>query len=174
MNATPLPAQDPLAQLRDIHLPDAVSAWPPAPGWWILAAIVLVLLAVGIYYCIQYIRRTRYRRQALKQLAALEQYHRQPTTYLQRLNHLLKQTALAADSSVDVAGLSGQQWLAFLDHSGNTTHFKQGAGTLLLQGPYLPEHASATIPATTITELQKIARQWIKHHDGKRGGMAPC
>ncbi|MDP7406676.1 MAG: DUF4381 domain-containing protein, partial [SAR324 cluster bacterium] len=28
--------QDPLAALRDVHLPPAVSWWPPAPGWWII------------------------------------------------------------------------------------------------------------------------------------------
>ncbi|GJL83425.1 MAG: hypothetical protein DHS20C01_30590 [marine bacterium B5-7] len=34
---------DPLATLRDIHLPDDPSWWPPAIGWW---ALVIVLIAV--------------------------------------------------------------------------------------------------------------------------------
>ena len=38
-----------LAQLADIHLPLAVSYWPPAIGWWVL---VLVLLA-GMYKLVQ-------------------------------------------------------------------------------------------------------------------------
>ena len=29
-----------LAQLRDIQPPEAISAWPPAIGWWLLAIIV--------------------------------------------------------------------------------------------------------------------------------------
>ena len=28
---------DPLAGLRGYHLPEAVSWWPPGPGWWLLA-----------------------------------------------------------------------------------------------------------------------------------------
>ena len=28
--------------LRDLRLPEPVGWWPPAPGWWILAAIVVV------------------------------------------------------------------------------------------------------------------------------------
>ena len=31
--------EDPLSQLADIHLPEAVSAWPPAVGWWLLAGL---------------------------------------------------------------------------------------------------------------------------------------
>ena len=27
---------DPLAELRDIHLPPEIGWWPPAYGWWIL------------------------------------------------------------------------------------------------------------------------------------------
>ncbi|MEC8428778.1 MAG: DUF4381 domain-containing protein, partial [Pseudomonadota bacterium] len=38
------PTSDPLAQLRDIHLPeDAISQLPTAPGWWILALTLIVV-----------------------------------------------------------------------------------------------------------------------------------
>ncbi|MEE8059638.1 MAG: DUF4381 domain-containing protein [Pseudomonadales bacterium] len=184
------PEQDPLAQLRDIHLPDAVSSWPPAPGWWILTIMAIALLAVGLYKLSQWIRSNRYRRQAIKQLAELEQYGANKTEYLQRLNQLLKQTALigyskggysksqisnlhaskisatetnatqAKATATHVAGLSGQQWLTFLDRSGNTNDFSQGVGKVLLTGPYSPNAA-----AVNIAELQTLARQWIKHHD---------
>ncbi|MEN6540794.1 MAG: DUF4381 family protein, partial [Mizugakiibacter sp.] len=32
--------------LRDIHLP-VVGGWPPAPGWWLCAALLLALFALG-------------------------------------------------------------------------------------------------------------------------------
>ena len=36
--------ENPLQNLKDIHLPGAVSAWPPAPGWWILTFLLLALV----------------------------------------------------------------------------------------------------------------------------------
>ena len=47
-----------LEQLRDIHLPQAVHWWPPAPGWWIVAAVVLALMIWLSRYL-----QARYRRQ---------------------------------------------------------------------------------------------------------------
>ncbi len=30
--------------LRDIHLPGSIGWWPPAPGWWLLAGLLLAAL----------------------------------------------------------------------------------------------------------------------------------
>ena len=29
-------APDPLQDLRDVHMPDPISWWPPAFGWWMI------------------------------------------------------------------------------------------------------------------------------------------
>ena len=38
---TPLEAAQ--LPLRDIHLPLPIAWWPPAPGWWLAASLVIVL-----------------------------------------------------------------------------------------------------------------------------------
>ena len=43
--------------LRDIHLPGDISWWPPAIGWWIVAALI-ILLGLGLYM----LKRRRERR----------------------------------------------------------------------------------------------------------------
>lgn len=44
------PLSELLQQLRDIHSPVPPSAWPPAPGWWILAGMLIALIAAGIEF----------------------------------------------------------------------------------------------------------------------------
>ena len=61
--------QDPLSQLRDIHLPDTGGFWPPAPGWWLLALIALAALAGLIWWLRRQRRRTRWLRLAKAELA---------------------------------------------------------------------------------------------------------
>ena len=49
---------DPLTiPLRDIHLPEVISWWPLAIGWWILIALPIILLLCYLLY--RYIRRDR-------------------------------------------------------------------------------------------------------------------
>ena len=59
------PNDDALAALRDIHLPEAVALWPPAPGWWLLIVVLLIsCLGIGVFL--------RLRRRSLKRAALLE------------------------------------------------------------------------------------------------------
>lgn len=162
---------DPLAQLRDIHLPAAVSAWPPAPGWWALGLLLLVAVVALLLYLLQRYRSNRYRRLALKQLATLETQLPQPTNYLQALNQLLKRTALAAPKPAQVAGLTGQPWLHFLDQSGATDTFSRGPGRLLLEGPYTPQPQD--VQEQQLQQLHDAARRWIRKHRVNRM-QAPC
>ena len=66
---------NPLDQLRDIHLPEPISWWPPAPGWWILALASSVLLAWLLRFLYRRYKAKHYRRQALAQLKELQELH---------------------------------------------------------------------------------------------------
>ncbi|MFT5563123.1 MAG: hypothetical protein ACI9Z9_003008, partial [Litorivivens sp.] len=62
---------DPLAELRDIHLPPAIESWPPAFGWWLLAALSLVAVFFALKYLLGLWRKNSYRREAKKGLDRL-------------------------------------------------------------------------------------------------------
>jgi hypothetical protein len=110
---------DPLANLRDIHLPQEPGWWPPAPGWWLLGA--LVLLTPILWRMIQAFRgrrrKPRYRSAALQEL---DQYYQayQSTggkpAFVQAVSALLKRVALQCHDPAQVAALSGRQWADFL------------------------------------------------------------
>ncbi|MEX2365260.1 MAG: DUF4381 family protein [Pseudohongiellaceae bacterium] len=62
-------AQDPLSELADIHLPAAVSFWPPAIGWWILLAL---LLTGGFLLLRQWLKYAMTRKKQASALRELE------------------------------------------------------------------------------------------------------
>jgi hypothetical protein len=104
-----------LEQLRDIHLPDAVPMWPPAPGWW-FAFGLLVFAATLIFLRLRAHRRSL-RRAALRELDTMEHSYRitaDVAVLARRLSALLRRTALARFGHSRVAGLHGQEWIEFL------------------------------------------------------------
>ena len=111
-------AMDPLAQLRDIHLPDGVAWWPPAPGWWLLLLLLAVIGALIWRYRQQQARKRRYRVLALQELELYLQGYRQHGQYQQfarEVSELLKRVAIHAYPTDSVAGLSGAAWVEFLN-----------------------------------------------------------
>ncbi len=105
------PNSDPLAQLRDIHLPEEIGIWPLSFGWWILialSALTIILLSIWLF------KRWRYlapKRQAISELQNIKQD--QPNWHIE-LNSLLKRTALSYFQQSEVASLHTQNWVTFL------------------------------------------------------------
>lgn len=158
----PAPKQaNPLDQLRDIHLPDPVGIWPLAPGWWILIALALLIITIVSVIVYRRYQSNAYRRDAAVVLAEINQLrlNGQHSLYLQQLNQLLKQTALAISDRKEISSLSGMDWLRFLDNSANCSEFTNGVGRILEDGQYRP-----TVQAEDLSTLQQLAERWIREH----------
>jgi Domain of unknown function (DUF4381) len=109
-----------LENLQDVVLPVAVSWWPPAPGWYLLATVVLGLLGWLATRAWRTYRRDAYRRTALAELRRLRaRLGQQPqrSSLAGDLGALLRRTALARAPRETVAGLSGSAWQEFLNHA---------------------------------------------------------
>jgi hypothetical protein len=158
------PTQQPPLTLRDIHLPDPVSWWPLAPGWWLALALVIIVSAVTILSIRRY-RQRGYRRLGLQQLATIEadmatqDDHRQ---LIQQLSQLLRHMAILHYQQ-PCAGLEGQAWLDFLDQpfSNKTAPenqpFAVGPGQCFGSGPY-----QKNIDKIDTAALFSLCRRWIK------------
>ena len=94
------PAQNPLAQLRDIHLPEPISWWPLAPGLWVALIIVIAALLIAAWLLYKRHNKNCYRRQALKQVdqfVADYQRHQQQQTLCQQLLSTLRRCLLSGN-----------------------------------------------------------------------------
>jgi len=118
------PQTDALAALRDIHLPEAVSFWPLAPGWWGALALLISLVVA----CVLLVRRRRRsaRRAALRMLGEAEQRFRSDgdvRALAVALSALLRRVALFRFPRRDVAALHGNDWLRFLADESRSNAF---------------------------------------------------
>jgi hypothetical protein len=150
---------DPLSQLHDIHLPAAISWWPPAPLWWLLAVLVLLTAVWMLYLGLRAWQRRAFKRQALRELAHLRMLD-DPHHLVCELALLVRRVALAVFPHENVASLHGQAWLQFLDRSGATQAFSQGVGRYLANIPYQRELPAEIAPELPL--LVKIVKAWIR------------
>ena len=151
---------DLLSQLRDIHTAAPVGWWPPAPGWWVLALLLLVLLGwLGRRVLARY-RVHQRRKQMLgwvDHLNANIDPQRDPQAYLSTLNRIFKLVALRAFPDQHCAVLSGQEWVDFLIEKTKKTESAETLG-VLATGPYDPA------PKFNPDQLSELSRYWIRQH----------
>ncbi len=132
--------------LRDVHVPDAPSLWPPAPGWWLVAlAVALIVASLGWW------RHRRSRRlQSWSKLFDEAAGDANVAARLAAMSELLRRAARRVDAKAD--HLEGEAWLAFLD--GKKSHdFTEGAGRLLLEGGYRRD-----VPVAEFAAASAVAR----------------
>jgi len=104
-----------LAQLRDIRLPEAVSWWPLAPGWWALLVVLLVtsVSLIGL----EYRRRRSLKYQALQELQRLktEKSSQLSTQELATdICILVRRVVLNGSSGRQFASTHGESWGEYL------------------------------------------------------------
>ncbi|MEL7449868.1 MAG: DUF4381 domain-containing protein [Pseudomonadota bacterium] len=134
-------AAPPQVALRDIHLPDPVSWWPPAPGWWLLA-LLLVALAVWLVHRHRLRRQLRFAREQLDLALAEWREHRNGHRFAANVSTLLRRLAISRFDKQAVAGLTGARWLEFLAAQSPepvADGFRRGAGRCLAEAPYNPQ-----------------------------------
>ncbi len=157
---------DPLAQLRDIHLPADIGWFPPAPGWWLLGLLLLAALVFGLWRVWILYKAKAYRREALRELNALHsdwQHTSNPQQYLSGVNQLLKRVALRSFPRQTVASLSGPAWLEFLDQHWRKPPTQCFGENPLLSRLYALQSASIEDPLAA-DALNKLASEWIAQH----------
>ena len=148
------------ARLRDVHPPPAPPWWPPAPGWWVAFLFAAVLAAIAFRYALPWWRRLRMRWRLLAALDAIARRHRTglpPAATAAEVSQLLRLAALARFPDCGVAGLHGDDWIAFLDSRDQARGRFAALRTALTVAPY-----AAPSAGTDAALLLRAARGWLR------------
>lgn len=108
-------AQSVVEMLAPLREPAAVAWWPPAPGWWVLGALLLALLLAALRQLWRYHRRGAPLREAKAALASIDASALAPAEELARLATLQRRLAIRIAGRERCAGLTGSAWIGFLN-----------------------------------------------------------
>ena len=150
--------QDSQLPLRDIHIPEPVSWWPPAIGWWFLAVLIPLLIVFCIWL---YKRLTRKNalKTAKKYLTAIRQDTSKEASHkLAELSVLIRRVAISVAPRELAAGLTGREWLGYLDQSVKGSPFSTGVGQLLADAPY----RKSALTEAEMLSLINLCEDWLK------------
>lgn len=118
MNQTAPQEQSIVDMLEPLREPAVPSAWPPAPGWWILAAILLALCVLLLRRLWAWHKRGEPVRESRRRLDAIRAADVAPQEKLAALAQLQRQLAIRIAGRERCAGLTGAAWADFLNTLG--------------------------------------------------------
>jgi len=145
--------------MHDIRGLDSISWWPAAPGWWLLAFLLLAVSA-GIYFYRRYkYKKARSWQAEVKSMFAALRDEPDSKKKAAALSELLRRLTIRQYGRNACAGLEGKAWLEWLaKYDPEGFDWKKNA-KLLIEAPYMP---SGLVPANDIEPLIKAAERWVK------------
>lgn len=142
-----------LPEIRDIQLPDGVSVFPLAYGWWIiLAAIILALLFLKAFFWISKTSRKHYALRQLKNINA-DNYIDEAI----QVSELLRR--ICAVKYKYASALYGQEWIDFLNQH-STQKLSDEEAKLLLFAPFMKQENQKDFSQNS-TALKDFCKKWI-------------
>lgn len=148
-----------LDRLHDIVEPAPIPWWPPAPGWYVVSAVIALTIAwLAVRWWSSW-KANAYRRTALKELVDLQDSS--------AIAELLRRTALATHPRSEIANLNGESWTAWLCEQSQTEMPPRVRETLKV-GIYSDK------PDSDSNDLKAYASEWIALHKSPMKGEASC
>ncbi|NKB31833.1 MAG: DUF4381 family protein [Pseudomonadales bacterium] len=152
-----------LAQLADIHLPAEVSYWPPAPGWWILA---LLLLVAVVYFVRRMVQLRNLRQVCQHALAELDRCYKSfagangdpgsvRLRYVNEFNSVMRRVALVHFPQANVASLGGDAWVDFIRQKGDSSGLNDEIAAALSFGRF------QTQCDVDVDAMNNLGQAWI-------------
>lgn len=151
-------------QLRGLHTPEATGIWPPAFGWWILAALLLGLLIFTVYKIQTSRKANAYKRRALLELNQIHtdwQQGQQTKNYLQSINTLIKRALLSSGVNKEQAAETGSNW-AYILRTASKKPLNDEAIFALTTALYQEN------PEVDVKTLHPAVRSWLAGHTRKK------
>ncbi len=140
----------PLAQLKDIHLPEPVHNYPIALGWWLLLASLLIIIIVIVVKWQKRRRLSKAKQLALRQL--------KNTDNADQIVTLIKWAAFQYFPRQEIASLHGKQLIDFLKEQLNHKH-REKFQTLCAE--QLNSKYQATEDVESNSTLKQAAQLWL-------------
>lgn len=146
-----------LELMHGLVMPDPISSMPEGPGWWVVAAWLVAVLAILVRAFIVHRRRNRYRREAAAMLDAIGAVaEANPAKAAADIGVVLKHTALQAYPRAEVASLHGQAWARFLAETAGHDQDITKTSIQLASAAYRGDGDGRT--------LLEPARRWVRIH----------
>ncbi len=145
-----------LGDFHEVVSPETISWWPQTVGWALVAGALVLLAGYRGWRRLVHWYRNRYRGEAI---AKLNQLAASGDTAAE-VNRLLKLTALAAFSREEVASLSGEQWVRFLNEQCPAPVFDDAQRELLALAAY----TGRTVDQAAGRALLQASLAWVRQH----------
>lgn len=164
--------QNPLAELKDIHLPAPAPWWDIALGWWLLVMIVVALLFWGLPKIVVWSKQRKKRQNMLlsmqTHLANIQEvYQKQQDSHLAlvELSIFLRRVCLTVFGEKQTAGLIGKPWLTFLDRQWGeflpeVSFGSESIAVLLNDVSY--QKPSENITEAQLQQLIQLTQDWLR------------